>query len=173
MRFHRYYVPDAFVFITQVVSDRAPAFADPRLVDLLRATLHEVQKLHPFAMLAYVFLPEHLHLLIRPEGSTTHSDVMHSLKPNFTKAYKERIGCAGSMKFWQKRYWDHVIRDEQDFAQHLDYIHYNPVKHGLTKRPEDWQDSSFAHWKLRGVYEDRWGWDEPEALGDASWEGME
>ena len=55
----------------------------------------------------------------------------------------------------------------------LDYIHYNPVKHGWTKRPEDWPDSSFAHWKLRGVYEDRWGWDEPEALGDASWEGME
>jgi REP element-mobilizing transposase RayT len=60
---------------------------------------------------------------------------MHSLKPNFTKAYKRAIGVTGSVKFWQKRFWEHTIRDEKDFECHLDYIHFNPVKHGLVTKP--------------------------------------
>jgi putative transposase len=124
-------------------------------------------------MVGYVFLPDHCHLLIRPTGSSTFSQIMHSLKPNFTKAYKEATGIVGSMKFWQKRFWDHIIRDEMDLERHLDYIHYNPVKHGLTTKPEDWRHSSFLAWKERGAYPDGWGWTEPVSVVEFDWSRVE
>lgn len=174
MNIRRYYVPNAVVFITQVVWHRQPIFAQEQHLDLLRATLHEVQKLHPFLMLAYVFLPDHFHLLIRLRDGVTFSDVMHSLKPNFTKEYKIASGITGSMRFWQKRFWDHVIRDEMDFEHHMHYIHYNPVRHGLVQRPEDWPHSSLHTLQERGVYPPRWGWSLPDALDGAEWlEGAE
>ena len=164
MNFRRYYVPDAIVFITQVVQDRKPVFRDEIYLELLLSTLRRVKELRPFAMLGYVFLPDHFHLLIRPIGDSNFSQIMHSLKPNFTKAYKQTIGFTGSLRFWQKRFWDHVIRDETDLQRHLDYIHYNPVKHGLVIKPEDWAHSSFLAWKERGAYPDEWGWAVPRSL---------
>jgi putative transposase len=164
MNFRRYYVPDAIVFITQIVQDRMPIFRNETHLDLLRSTLHQVKTLHPFSMLGYVFLPDHFHLLIKLTGSSNFSQIMHSLKPNFTKAYKHSMGFAGKMKFWQRRFWDHVVRDEMDLARHLDYIHYNPVKHRLVTKPEDWRHSSFLEWKKRGAYPDGWGWSIPQSL---------
>ena len=82
----RYYVPNALVFITQVVQDRRPVFRHEQHVELLRSVLHEVKRLHPFAMLAYVFLPDHFHMLVKPLGEATFSQIMQSLKPSFTKA---------------------------------------------------------------------------------------
>lgn len=68
------------------------------------------------------------------------------------------------MNFWQMRFWDHIIRDEVDLQRHLDYIHYNPVKHGWVAKPEDWPHSSFLAWKERGAYTDGWGWSEPQSV---------
>ena len=173
MNFRRYYVPDAIVFITQVVQERRPIFRDVATLDLLRSTLRNVKVLCPFEMLGYVFLPDHLHLLIKPTDSSIFSEIMHSLKPNFTKEYKHLTGVTGSLKLWQKRFWDHVIRDEMDLQRHLDYIHYNPVKHGLVSRPKDWQNSSFEAWKQRGAYEDQWGWSEPGTIVGYDWSSVE
>jgi putative transposase len=125
MNFRRYHTPDSVAFITQVVRERARIFEDQQAVDLLRSILRQVKALHPFSMLGYVFLPDHLHLLLKPTGGTTFSQVMHSLKPNFTKAYKRMHGITGSVRLWQPRFWDHVIRNEIDLTRHLDYIHYN------------------------------------------------
>ena len=174
MPFRRQYAPGAAVFITQVIAYRIPIFRDDELVDLLRAVLHEAQARYPFRMLAYVFLPDHFHLLIRPRPDITHSQIMHSVKPNFTKLYKQRISFTGvGMRFWQARYYDHVIRDEEDFAHHLDYIHYNPVRHGYVSRPELWRHSSFGHWQQRGYYPERWGWSLPDSLHDFSVKDVE
>jgi len=173
MDFRRYYVPGAVVFITQVVQDRHPVFRNEDHLELLLSTLHSVKDLHPFSMLGYAFLYDHFHLLIKPTGSSNFSQVMHSLKPNFTKAYKQALGVTGRMKFWQKRFWDHVIRDEKDFERHLDYIHYNPVKHGLVARPEDWPHSSFLTWKGRGAYDDGWGWSVPQSVAEFDWSHVE
>ena len=85
MNFHRYYIPGTAVFITQVVQNRQPVFRDPQMVELLRSILRTVKELHPFKVLAYVFLPEHFHILIQPTGESNFSQIMHSLKPNFTK----------------------------------------------------------------------------------------
>jgi putative transposase len=129
-----------------------------------------VQVLHPFAMLGYVFLPDHFHLLIQPSGQSNFSDIMHSLKSNFTREYKQLLGINGNLKFWQKRFWDSVIRDEQDFQGHLDYIHYNPVHHQYVQRPEDWLHSSFSIWQSRGIYPSGWGWTVPTTLKNDDWQ---
>jgi len=167
----RYYVPNAIVFVTQVVERREPIFGIASNVTLLRETLHHAKELHPFAMLGYVFLPDHLHLLIRPADRGNFSPIMHSLKRNFAINFKRTRDVTGSMRVWQKGYWDHIIRDEDDFHRHLDYIHYNPVRHGLVDKPEAWRFSSFLEWKARGVYDDGWGWSPlPDHLSNLDWE---
>ena len=166
MNIRRYYVPNAIVFITQVVARRQPIFQSEQHLNLLLATIREAKERYPFRMLAYVFLPDHFHLLIRPAAPVTHTQIMHSIKPNFTKAYKQSIGINGSMIFWQKRYWDHVIRDERDFTTRMDYIHMNPVRHGLVRRPEEWPHSSFLVWQGRGAYPKYWGWTYPDMFPD-------
>lgn len=168
MNFRRYYIPGSAVFITQIVESRQSIFHDKKLIELLRATLRKVKEIHPFTMLGYVFLPGHFHIMIQPTGESNFSDVMHSLKPNFTKEYKMLIGLNSSqtMKFWQKRFWDHVIRDDKDFENHLQYIHYNPVKHGYVTDPRDWVDSSYMEWEKLDLYPPPFDWDEPK---DVDW----
>lgn len=163
MNFRRYYVPGSAVFITQVVQDREPIFDNANHVSLLREILRNVKELHPFVMLGYVFLFDHFHMIIQPTSHDNFSKIMHSLKTNFTREYKKRIGLSSSqsMKFWQKRFWDHVIRDDRDFENHLHYIHFNPVKHGYVKDPRNWQDSSYIEWEKRGLYPSAFEWDEP------------
>jgi len=158
MNFRRYYIPGSAVFITQVVQYREPVFKDPKLVLLLREILHNVQQLHPFTMLAYVFLYDHFHILIQPTGASNFSQIMHSLKPNFTKTYKKTLGLSKSqsMQFWQKRFWDH------DLENHIHYIHLNPVKHGYVSDPRNWLDSSYVEWENRGLYPPAFSWDEPQ-----------
>ena len=166
MNIRRYYVPNATIFITNVVHRRQPVFSAVQHVDLLRTVLHAVKEHHPFAMIGYVFLPDHFHIMFRTTGASNFSQIMQSWKRNFTVQYKESLGIDGRMKFWQKRFWDHVIRNERDFRNHLDYIHYNPVKHGYVERPEQWPHSSYVDWQGRGFYADGWGWTElPPTLG--------
>lgn len=168
MNFRRYYILGSAVFITQVVQDRKPVFRDPQSMRLLHDILHNVQQLHPFTMLGYSFLFEHCHMIIQPTGNSNFSDIMHSLKPNFTKEYKKLVGLdsSQSLKLWQKRFWDHVIRDDRDFENHLHYIHYNPVKYGLVKDPPDWKESSYLEWEKRGLYPPKFRWEEPK---DVDW----
>ena len=157
MNLRRYYRPKAIVFITQVVQDRMLVFVDEVHLALLRSALQRVKALHPFSMLGYVFLPDHFHMLIKPTGSSNFSQIMHSFKTNFARAHKRSQGISGSLKFWQRRFWDHIIRDEADLFRHLDYIHYNPVKHQLVSKPENWDHTSFVLWRERGLYPDGWG----------------
>jgi putative transposase len=79
------------------------------------------------------------------------------VKRNYTLNYKEAHGISTSFSLWQDRFWDHVIRDEDDLNNHFDYIHWNPVKHGLVPRPENWAESTFVHWRDRGYYDLNWG----------------
>lgn len=166
MNIRRYYIPGSAVFITQVVQNREPVFQDLKHLRLLREIFHNVQELHPFVMLGYVFLFDHFHMIIQPTGKSTFSDVMHSLKPNFTKEYKKQLGFVSlqSVKFWQKRFWDHVIRDDKDLENHLHYMHFNPVKHGYVKEPCEWMNSSYLEWEKRGLYPPLFKWDEPDNM---------
>jgi putative transposase len=172
MNIRRYYIPGSAVFITQVIQNREPIFRNPNYLHLLREILHKVKAVHPFLMLGYVFLYDHFHLIIQPTGEANFSDIMHSFKPNFTKEYKKLLGLspAQSMKFWQKRFWDHVIRDDRDFENHLHYIHFNPVKHGYVRAPHDWKDSSYLEWEKRGLYPAPLAWEEPAEINWGNYE---
>lgn len=164
MNFRRYYISGSAVFITQVVEGRAPIFQNEIYLELLLETLRNVKQIHPFNMIAYVFLYDHFHLLIQGIENTNFSQVMQSLKPNFTKEYKKLLGISTSetMRFWQKRFWDHVIRDDKDFENHLHYIHFNPVKHGYVTDPRTWKYSSYVEWEKRGLYPPAFKYDEPK-----------
>ena len=99
------------------------------------------------------------------------SQVIHSLKRNFTLNYKKHHTISTSLKLWQSRFWDHVIQDEKDLGNHIDYIHWNPVKHGFTFKPEDWPHSSYNQWVNSGYYPNNWGWEaEPESIKDMEFE---
>jgi len=170
--FRRYYLPNAIVFITGVTGGRFPFFAAEDIVDLLFETMHRVQEIHPFRLLAYVILPDHFHWLMRvDEESGNFSIAMHSIKRNTTLNYKKARGITGSLNLWQERFWDHIVRDVRDFHNHFDYIHWNPVKHGYVQRPEDWPHSTYRHWLDRGYYELGWGHaGEPPNIVDMSFE---
>jgi putative transposase len=162
MDIRRYYYPGQIVFITQIVKNRKHVFNNPEIMGLLLKTLQNVKLLHPFDMLAYVFLPDHFHILICPTGESNFSQIMHSVKFNFSRVYKQRINHIDSLTFWQKRFWDHVIRDETDLENHIHYFHYNPVKHGYVSDLQSWRNSSYAEWQERGLYDNLLIWDEPD-----------
>ena len=166
MNYRRYYVPNSIVFITQIVFHREPLFADEDTLNHLLTIMRKTKEIHPFSMLGYVFLPDHFHLLIKPTGDGNFSQIMHSVKSYFSQMHRKRIDTTGRLRVWQRRFHDHIIRDERDLAHHLDYIHYNPIKHGFVTRPEEWPHSSFPHWKERGAYPERWGWVLPDSLRD-------
>jgi putative transposase len=166
MNIRRYYFPEQIVFITQVVKERKKIFNKPENIILLKKIIHNVKVLHHFSMLAYVFLPDHFHILIRPTGQSDFSQIMHSIKLNFTRAYKHRSCYTDTLKLWQKRFWDHVIRDEKDLENHIHYIHYNPVRHGYTDDISAWEYSSYYSWRKRGLYSELAKWIEPQ---DSFW----
>ncbi len=166
MPLRRFDSGSAPVFITQVTGLRRPIFSDETALNLFLATLHNVKALHPFNMRACVFFPDHFHVLLCPELPTTPSDIMHSLKSYFTRTYHASLDNQTAV--WQRRFWDHIIRSQEDLNRHVDYIHYNPVRHGYVAAPELWPHSSYREWQRRGFYEADWGHELPMRLQDFS-----
>lgn len=158
--FRRYYIPNAITFITGVTHDRVPYLGNEKNLRLFWETMRRVQEFHPFNLLVYVILPDHFHWLMRVDDKDGNfSDVLQSIKRNYTINFKKQREITRSFSLWQARFWDHVIRDENDLNDHFDYIHWNPVKHGYVQRPEDWTQSTYLFWLERGYYELGWGWD--------------
>jgi putative transposase len=152
-KIRRWYVPNAIYFITAVTRGRQRLFADGANVELLHATMHRAKEYHPFIMRAYVFLPDHFHLLIFVPETTDISKLAQSIQRNFTRNYKKARDINEPVHLWQRGFWDHVIRDERDFANHFHYIHYNPVKHGYVNKPEAYTHTSFHEYVKHGWYE--------------------
>jgi putative transposase len=146
-----------------------------RRLDLLQDAVRRVRAKSPFRIEAWVVLPDHMHWLwTLPEGDGDFPGRWRAIKIAFSKAlpieeYRSATQTARRERgIWQRRYWEHTIRDEGDFAAHADYIHFNPVKHGLVAHPADWPHSSFHHYIARGHYPASWaGSDcEPEETGE-------
>lgn len=100
-----------------------------------------------------MILPDHIHLIIN-SGTNNISDIVYNFKIRYSRLYRDRYGAG---RVWQNRFWDHTIRDQGDFNRHLDYIHYNPVKHGLINDPHLYRYSSLKEWYNRGYYQRDWG----------------
>ncbi len=154
--FRRYYIPNALVFITAVTEKRRRLLTG-ETVELFWKISRNTQAIIPFKLLAYCVLPDHFHWIMRmPESTPIFSIVIHSVKRNFTLEYKKKNNIAVPMKLWQPRFYDHVIRDQQDLENHFHYIHFNPVKHGYVDYPEQWDASSFRFWVQNGLYPENW-----------------
>ena len=120
-----------------------------RYCDEFRFVVHKVKQAHPFSIVAMVVLPDHLHTIWRlPEGDSEYPKRWYLIKAGFSRRIPagETIRPARLAKrergIWQRRYWEHQIRDELDLARHVDYIHHNPVKHGWVSRAVDWPHST-------------------------------
>jgi putative transposase len=142
-------------------------------IEGLRNAFRETRRLHPFTIDAMVVLPDHLHTLwTLPEDDADFATRWRLIKSAFSRslATGERVSASRAAKgergIWQRRYWEHTIRDDNDFAGHADYIHINPVKHRLVSRVRDWPYSSFHRMVKLGVYPEDWA-------GDASNDGEE
>jgi putative transposase len=166
--YRRMFVPGASIFFTVVTHERRRFLTD----DLARHCLHEAIRLvnerWPFEIVASVVLPDHLHAIwTLPPEDANYSLRWKRIKEEFTKHYLAGGGLEGSRSrsrrkrqergIWQRRFWEHTLKDEQDFEDHFHYIHYNPVKHGLVTVPKNWPYSSFHQWVERGVYPLNWG----------------
>nr|WP_269668379.1 transposase [Aeromonas allosaccharophila] len=132
-------------------------------IDLLRQSVAQVQQAHPFAIHAWVVLPDHLHCILSlPEGDTDFPLRWRLIKSHFSRALpvNERRSQTrlrhGERGIWQRHYWEHLIRDEQDYRHHMDYVHINPLKHGHVTRVADWPYSTFHRYVASGVYPPDW-----------------
>ncbi len=169
-KIRRLYIPNAYYFITGVTKARRPVLAAAADIELFRHTMRLAKQFHPFVMRAYVFLHDHFHLLIFVPETTNISKLLQSIQRNYTRNYKDTYHIDTPLNLWQRGFWDHVIRDEQDFINHFHYIHYNPVKHGYVTRPEDWPHSSYGEYVKRGWYEPGWGHTEPVDVAGLDYE---
>jgi putative transposase len=181
MRYRRAEVAGGTYFFTLVTEQRRPLFRESETVALLMAAIEKVRSRHRFEIDAMVVLPDHLHALwTLPEGESDFSLRWRLIKEAFTRAYI-KIHAAphrnasrrakGEQGIWQRRFWEHAIRDETDFHAHLDYIHINPVRHGLVRAARDWPHSTFRDWVARGGYDETWGSQKMPSL--PAWAGRE
>ncbi|MDP3230981.1 MAG: transposase [Acidovorax sp.] len=166
MHYRRAFTPGATLFFTVVTHERRPILQTEEAIETLRAALRTVRQTPPFHIDAMVVLPDHLHCIwTLPPEDADFATRWRLIKTWFTKhspaALRAPTDAARAAKqeqaVWQHRYWEHLVRDENDYARHVDYIHYNPVKHGLAASAADWPYSSFHRYVAAGIYPANWG----------------
>lgn len=145
--------------------------ADDRAIDRLRLALRHVMAKMPFEIDAISVMPDHLHCLwLLPEADHDFSKRWMLIKRFFSIGMPAALNARREKAVWQPRFWEHLIRDDNDWRRHMDYIHYNPVKHGYVQRPEEWEYSSFRRAVEKGLYEENWGSDVPNTIRDMDFE---
>lgn len=150
----RVYQHGGTYFITVVIADRANALLTTN-IDLLKQSITRTRKTHRFKLIALCVLPDHFHMLVTlPENEADISTRVRLIKFEFTRSLNSLE--LQTSPVWQPRFWDHLIRDEADLHQHINYIHHNPVKHKLVNQAVDWPYSTFHRFVEKGVYEPNW-----------------
>jgi putative transposase len=166
MKYRRARAKGGTYFFTVVTHRRRRFLCEPENVFHLRESFRYVMERHPFVIDAIVLLPDHLHAIwTLPEGDCDFSTRWRLVKSGFTRACDATCHGVvsrsrrqkGERAVWQNRFWEHHIRGERDLIQHVEYIHYNPVKHGLVEAPRDWKYSSFHRYVRQGIYDREWG----------------
>jgi putative transposase len=162
-------------FFTVVTHHRRPILTEPSSRSVLKAMIGEVRRDLPFTIDGWVLLPDHIHTIWSlPEGDRNFSKRWGLIKAGVTRQLKELFPQQEFISdsrqrrheggIWQRRFWEHEIRDETDFARHMDYLHYNPVKHGLVEHVNDWPYSTFHRYVKCGVYPADWCGGESSSL---------
>jgi len=167
MRYRRVFAEKGCYFFTVVTEKRRPIFANNDSLVLLREAFKYVMLKWPFTIDAMVVLPDHLHCIWSlPSNDADFSTRWRLIKTYFSKQYQHQIPVTNKNRInkqqqgiWQHRFWEHCLRDENDLVRHIEYIHYNPVKHGYVERAVDWEASSFQRYVKQGLVEEHWGID--------------
>lgn len=164
MRYRRANNAGATYFFTLTLADRSSQLLTEN-VDLLREVIRSVRHAHPFDIIAMVVLPDHLHAIWQlPEGDANFPMRWSLIKAGFSRAIpkSEAISQSRAKKreraIWQRRYWEHLIRDDTDLENHVAYIHFNPVKHGYVNKASDWAHSSLHRYIKEGLCGVNWGY---------------
>ena len=159
----RAFVPGGTFFFTVNLADRSKKLLNEHITQL-RASVRKIRAAHPFRIDAMVVLPDHLHAIwTLPPNDMDYPTRWALIKAGFSRSLPntERISASRAAKgergIWQRRYWEHQIRDDADYARHIDYIHYNPVKHGHAQSPVDWPYSSIHRFIREGILPPDWG----------------
>lgn len=165
--YRRAFQPGGTFFITIVTERRARILIDPIARQALREAFKACQAKMPFTLDAITLLPDHLHLMMTlPNSDPRFSARIGFIKKEFTKRWLFAGGYEQPQSqsrethrrrgVWQRRFWEHTIRDDTDFIKHCDYIHYNPVKHGVARCPHAWAYSSFRRFVKAKRYDESW-----------------
>jgi putative transposase len=162
MRYRRTHTPGARYFFTVNLADRCNTLLVDH-VDVLREVTRRVKQSHPFIIDAVVILPDHLHAIWKlPQRDADFPMRWNLIKAGFSRALARDEAVSKSRwekserGIWQRRFWEHLIRDEEDFERHVNYMHYNPVKHGHVSRPVDWAFSSIHRYIENGILPADW-----------------
>jgi putative transposase len=168
--YRRFRVPGGSYFFTINLLDRQSDLL-VRHIDVLRESVRRTRRQRPFRIDAWVVLPEHMHCVITlPQGDDDFSTRIKAIKIRFARAippaeHRSRVRAARRERgIWQRRFWEHAIRNERDYARHVDYVHFNPVKHGLVAFARDWPYSTFHRLVKLGLYSADWGAGPTEAF---------
>jgi len=169
--YRRLFIGNSYVFITIVTNNRIPILVDN--IQFLREAFKDAKTIYDFDIYACVILPEHMHLILVPKIINEYPKIIRAIKYNFSKKINDggiaippyasgqgrRAGFPSCRhkNIWQNRYFEHTIFNENDLYKHLDYIHYNPVKHAHVKNVRDWKFSSFNKFVKMKNYETNWG----------------
>ncbi|MFH1345989.1 MAG: transposase [Pseudomonadota bacterium] len=166
VRYRRNFVPGGMFFFTLTLLDRRSSALVVH-VALLRDAFRKTRNERPFAIDAIVILPDHLHAIMTlPSGDSDFSGRWRRIKGRFSRS----VAAAGmpisrdhrgEYVLWQRRFWEHTVRDDADFERCADYIHFNPVKHRLVTSPNAWPFSSLHRYVRAGVLPGDWGGDGP------------
>lgn len=161
--YRRCRVPGGTYFFTITLLERGGDLL-VREIEALRAAVRKTRAERLFHMDGWVVMPDHMHCMwTLPAGDDDYSNRIKSIKIRFarelprTEFRSETRSAKGERGVWQRRFWEHTIRDEWDYVHHLDYIHFNPVKHGLVTRVVDWPHSSFHRCVRADLYPLDWG----------------
>lgn len=155
-------------FFTVVTYERRPVLCDTRLRAALRESIAETRRARPFVIDAWVLLPDHLHCIwTLPREDADYSTRWGLIKAGVTRRLAPTVKDPAHLSpsrqkhreagLWQRRFWEHTVRDEKDFESHCDYIHWNPVRHGLVSTPGEWPFSTFRRFLKDGLYPNDWG----------------
>lgn len=166
--YRRSWLPGGTFFFTVVTHHRQPILTQPECRHILHNAWTDVCRRFPFTTLAICLLPDHLHCIwTLPSEETNYAVRWKEIKRFFTRQYRRLVAPSSTTNasrlkrkeagVWQRRYWEHTIRDETDLQRHIEYIHYNPVRHQLVNAVADWPWSSFSRYVQLGFYDSSWG----------------
>ena len=159
--YRRVFIQNSYVFLTVVTQNRSPILIEN--IELLREAFRNVGRFYKYKIVACVILPEHFHMILHPEMIKDYPKIISAIKHYFSANLNIKVSVLSASKvkkrekgIWHRRYIEHTIVSEDDLNKHINYIHYNPVKHGQVSCAKDWEYSTFHKFVNKGMYDINW-----------------